>query len=192
MPGWQYHSLTVDSGAAETVIPHKLVQDHETQETDASRSGWNYASATVKADFGQFQFWPIHFWPSCLASQLWPIHFWPILFFCVLLWLVLVWESVPFLFVVFACLVVCVLCVVCCVLCVVCCVLCVVCCVLCCCCCVDVVVVVCVCVVGVFRASLPDPLRRTPLRRTAQNFALFFPSPATVFLLFSSLVGPFR
>ena len=94
--------------------------------------------------------------------------------------------------------VVCVLCVVCCVfLC--CCVLCcccvvvVVCCVLCCCCC-------CVCVVGVFRASLPDPPPPDlpppdlpppdppppdPLRRTAQNFALFFPSPATVFILFS-------
>ena len=23
------------------------------------------------------QFGPIHFWPSCLASQFWPIHFWP-------------------------------------------------------------------------------------------------------------------
>ena len=44
--------------------------------------------------------------------------------------------------------------------------------VLCCC-------VLCCCfVVVVFRASPLDPLRRTPLRRTAQNFALFFPSPA--------------
>ena len=31
----------------------------------------------------------------------------------------------------------------------------------------------------------PDPLCRTPFRRTAQNFALFFPSLATVFILFS-------
>ena len=33
-------------GAAEIVIPHMLVQDDATQETDASRSGLNYASAT--------------------------------------------------------------------------------------------------------------------------------------------------
>ena len=46
MLGWQYLALTVDSGAAETVIPHVLVQDHATQETDASRNGLNYASAT--------------------------------------------------------------------------------------------------------------------------------------------------
>ena len=45
-PGWQYLSLTVDSGAAETVIPHMLVQDHPIRETNASRSGLNYASAT--------------------------------------------------------------------------------------------------------------------------------------------------
>lgn len=45
-PGWQYLSLTVDSGAAETVIPHMLVQDHPIHETQASRSGLNYASAT--------------------------------------------------------------------------------------------------------------------------------------------------
>ena len=46
MPGWQYLSLTVDSGAAETVIPHMLVKSHPIQETQASRSGMNYASAT--------------------------------------------------------------------------------------------------------------------------------------------------
>ena len=38
MPGWQYLALTVDSGVAETVIPHMLVQDHAIQETDASRN----------------------------------------------------------------------------------------------------------------------------------------------------------
>ena len=48
MPGWQYLALTVDCGAAETVIPHMLVQDQAKQETDASRtrSGLNFASAT--------------------------------------------------------------------------------------------------------------------------------------------------
>ena len=46
MPGWQYLALTVDSGAAENIIPHMLVQDQATQETDASRNGLNYASAT--------------------------------------------------------------------------------------------------------------------------------------------------
>ena len=46
MLGWQYLALTVDSGAADTVIPHMLVQDHAIQETDASRNGLNYASAT--------------------------------------------------------------------------------------------------------------------------------------------------
>jgi len=45
-PGWQYLSLTVDSGAAETVIPHMLVQDHPIMETQASKSGLNYTSAT--------------------------------------------------------------------------------------------------------------------------------------------------
>ena len=51
------------------------------------------------------------------------------------------------------------------------------------------------CVVGVFKATPPHPpstgtpLRRTPLRRTAQNFAFFFPLPPQ-FLFFSpSLVG---
>ena len=46
MPGWQYLALTVDSGAAETVIPHMLVGSHPINETQASRSGLNYASAT--------------------------------------------------------------------------------------------------------------------------------------------------
>ena len=45
-PGWQYLALTVDSGAAETVIPHMLVQDYPIYETEASRRGMNYASAT--------------------------------------------------------------------------------------------------------------------------------------------------
>ena len=44
--GWQYLSLTVDSGAAETVIPHDLVTDHRICDTEASRSGLCYASAT--------------------------------------------------------------------------------------------------------------------------------------------------
>ena len=46
LDAWMYLALTVDSGAAETVIPHMLVQDHAIQETDASRNGLNYASAT--------------------------------------------------------------------------------------------------------------------------------------------------
>ena len=46
MLGWQYFALTENSCAAEIVIPHMLVQNHATQETDASRSGLNYASAT--------------------------------------------------------------------------------------------------------------------------------------------------
>ena len=38
-----------------------------------------------------------------------------------------------------------------------------------------------------------DALARwTAPRRTAQNFAFVFPSPASVFILFPSLVGPFR
>mgnify|MGYP001146710354 FL=1 len=43
---WQFLSLAVDSGAAETVIPHLMVQSHPIRETDASRSGLNYVSAT--------------------------------------------------------------------------------------------------------------------------------------------------
>ena len=46
-PGeWQKIELAVDSGAAETVMPHNLVLDHEIVETQASRSGMCYASAT--------------------------------------------------------------------------------------------------------------------------------------------------
>ena len=44
--GWQLLSMAVDSGAAETVIPHTLVTGHPIRETDASRRGVNYASAT--------------------------------------------------------------------------------------------------------------------------------------------------
>ena len=44
--GWQLMSVAIDSGAAETVIPHKLVSQHPIMETKASRSGLCYASAT--------------------------------------------------------------------------------------------------------------------------------------------------
>ena len=44
--GWQKVSMAVDSGAAETVIPHTLVTGHPIRETEASRRGVNYASAT--------------------------------------------------------------------------------------------------------------------------------------------------
>ena len=44
--GWQKVSMAVDSGAAETVIPHTLVAGHPIFETEASRKGINYASAT--------------------------------------------------------------------------------------------------------------------------------------------------
>ena len=43
---WQKIAVAVDSGAAETVIPHQLVKHHPIRETEASRSGLNYASAT--------------------------------------------------------------------------------------------------------------------------------------------------
>ena len=36
----------MDSGAAETVIPYMAVPGHPIYETDASRNGLNYASAT--------------------------------------------------------------------------------------------------------------------------------------------------
>ena len=39
-------SLVVDSGAVETAIPHTGVTEHPTKETNASRSGLNYMSAT--------------------------------------------------------------------------------------------------------------------------------------------------
>ena len=41
--------MAVDSGAAETVIPHKLVASYEIQDTEASRAGVCYASATGQA-----------------------------------------------------------------------------------------------------------------------------------------------
>ena len=44
--GWQLLSMAVDSGAAETVIPHRLVMQHPIRETAASKSGMCYASAT--------------------------------------------------------------------------------------------------------------------------------------------------
>jgi hypothetical protein len=44
--GWQRISLVVDSGAAETVIPHLLVTSYPIEETDESRNGACYASAT--------------------------------------------------------------------------------------------------------------------------------------------------
>ena len=45
-PKWQKLSLAVDSGAAETVVPHMEVPSHPLRETEASRSGMSYASAT--------------------------------------------------------------------------------------------------------------------------------------------------
>ena len=45
-PQWQKIALAVDSGAAETVIPHDLVISHQIMETEASRQGVCYASAT--------------------------------------------------------------------------------------------------------------------------------------------------
>ena len=44
--GWQRFSLAIDSGAAETVIPHLEVHEHPIKDTDASRNGVTYASAT--------------------------------------------------------------------------------------------------------------------------------------------------
>ena len=44
--GWQLLSMAIDSGAAETVIPHRLVNQHPLKETDASRGGLCYSSAT--------------------------------------------------------------------------------------------------------------------------------------------------
>ena len=44
--GWQLLSMAIDSGAAETVIPHRLVSQHPLKETNASRSGLCYSSAT--------------------------------------------------------------------------------------------------------------------------------------------------
>ena len=41
MRGWQHLAVTVDSGAAETVILHIMVRDRAMHVTDASRSGLN-------------------------------------------------------------------------------------------------------------------------------------------------------
>ena len=38
--------MAIDSGAAETVIPHRLVSQHPLKDTNASRSGLCYSSAT--------------------------------------------------------------------------------------------------------------------------------------------------
>ena len=43
---WQPLSIIIDSGAAETVIPHTCVADHPVWETAASKSGVCYSSAT--------------------------------------------------------------------------------------------------------------------------------------------------
>ena len=43
---WQLLSVAVDSGAAETVIPYSLIKGYPVKETEASKSGLNYASAT--------------------------------------------------------------------------------------------------------------------------------------------------
>ncbi len=44
--GWQLLSIAIDSGAAETVIPHKLVSQHPIMPTRDSQAGLCYASAT--------------------------------------------------------------------------------------------------------------------------------------------------
>ena len=44
--GWQKITMAVDSGAAATLISHTLVMGHPIMETEASKSGVNYASAT--------------------------------------------------------------------------------------------------------------------------------------------------
>ena len=125
------------------------------------------SSAGIVADFGQSN-GPIHFWPSCLASQFWPIHFWPKLevsglgqsnfgqsIFCVVvLWLVLVWVSV------FLC------CAVCCF-----------------------VLLVCVwwvCSRPLCRTpSAGPPFAGPPSAGPPKISLFFFPSPATIFILFS-------
>ena len=43
---WQVLSLAVDSGAAESVIPHLLINDQPIRETESSSSGLNYISAS--------------------------------------------------------------------------------------------------------------------------------------------------
>ena len=44
--GWQLLSIIIDSGAAETAIPHKLIKGYKNEETKDSRGGLCYASAT--------------------------------------------------------------------------------------------------------------------------------------------------
>ena len=44
--GWQLLSIAIDSGAAETVIPHTLITGYPVEETQKSRAGVTYASAT--------------------------------------------------------------------------------------------------------------------------------------------------
>ena len=44
--GWQLLSIIIDSGATETVIPHKLIKGYKIQETAESKAGLCYASAT--------------------------------------------------------------------------------------------------------------------------------------------------
>ena len=44
--GWQLLSIAIDSGAAETVIPHTLITGYPIEETEKSRAGVTYASAT--------------------------------------------------------------------------------------------------------------------------------------------------
>ena len=44
--GWKQISVAIDSGAAETVIPHTLVPEHEIMEIEKSKAGLCYASAT--------------------------------------------------------------------------------------------------------------------------------------------------
>ena len=93
-----------------------------------------------------------------MVCQFGPILFWPILFFCVLLWLVLVWESVQLF--VFAC-----VCVVCCVSVLLC--------------------AVCVCGGCVQGLSAGPPSAGPPSAGPPKISLFCFPSPATVFILFS-------
>ena len=44
--GRQLPSVAIDFGAAEIVIPHRLVGQRPTRDTEASRNGKSYASAT--------------------------------------------------------------------------------------------------------------------------------------------------
>ena len=44
--GWQRLSIIIDSGAAETVIPYKQIKGYAVQETEDSKEGRCYASAT--------------------------------------------------------------------------------------------------------------------------------------------------